>query len=169
MQSITSILSITEIFDNLTPTQLELVASISEPSMYQKGDILIREQESSDEMYIIAKGGIEILVNPTFVSAEQKDVESTVVAELYQGQVFGEMALVDQGIRSATARVSRNDTQVLRIPRSRFMLLCDSYPDLGYKVMKNLAADLALKMRNTDLTVRQYQLMLSKAEGREEA
>jgi hypothetical protein len=40
------------------------------------------------------------------------------------------------------------------------MLLCDTYPELGYKLMKNLAADLALKMRNTDLTVRNYQLML---------
>jgi len=41
------------------------------------------------------------------------------------------------------------------------MLLCESYPDLGYKLMKNLAADLAFKIRNTDLNVRQLQLMLS--------
>jgi CRP-like cAMP-binding protein len=85
-----------------------------------------------------------------------------VIAELRRGQILGEVALVDQGLRSATARVSQDDTRLLRLPRKRLMLLCDTYPELGYKLMKNLAADLALKMRNTDLIVRQYQLKLAK-------
>ena len=41
------------------------------------------------------------------------------------------------------------------------MELCETNSDLGFKLMKNLAADLAYKIRNTDLTIRQYQLMLS--------
>ena len=35
------------------------------------------------------------------------------------------------------------------------MLLCDTYPPLGYRLMRNLAADLAMKIRNTDLQVRE--------------
>jgi hypothetical protein len=35
------------------------------------------------------------------------------------------------------------------------MLLCDTYPQLGYRLMRNLAADLAMKIRNTDLRVRE--------------
>jgi CRP-like cAMP-binding protein len=101
------------------------------------------------------------MMNPGFVSASQEEVDAVVVAELRHGQVFGEIALVDQGIRSATARVSQNNTYILRIPRKRLMLLCDTYPDLGYKLMKNLAADMAMKMRNTDLTIRYYQLKLA--------
>jgi hypothetical protein len=41
------------------------------------------------------------------------------------------------------------------------MQLCDTNTDLGYKVMKNVAADLAFKIRNTDLTLRQYQMLLN--------
>lgn len=82
------------------------------------------------------------------------------MAELRQGQVFGEVALVDQGIRSATIRVSQDDTILLRIPRSQLMQLCDTYPVMGYRLMKNLAAELAVKIRNTDWLVRQYQLQL---------
>lgn len=164
-QSITTILSMTDIFDSLSTTQLELVASICEPANYNKGTLLIEENKSSDDMYVIGRGSIEILMNPTFVSAHQSDeAESVVVAELLRGQVFGEISLVDQGIRSASARVNENDTYVLKIPRQRLMLLCETYPDLGYKLMKNLAADLALKMRHTNLTIRQYQLMLNQAE-----
>jgi CRP-like cAMP-binding protein len=168
-QSIPTILSLAELFDSLTKTQLELVASICEPATYESGSILIQENEASDELYVIGRGKVAIIMNPSFVSAQQDDdVEPVVVAELSHGQVFGEIALVDQGIRSATARVSQDSSYILRSPRKRLMLLCDTYPDLGYKLMKNLAADMAMKMRNTDLTVRYYQLKLADAESSEE-
>jgi CRP-like cAMP-binding protein len=158
--SITAILSVTDIFDNLSGTQLELIAALCELETYKKGYVLLRENDSTDELYVIARGGVEILVNPGFVGSAQADLEPAVLADLRQGQVIGEIALVDQGIRSATARVSQDNTQLLRLQRERLMLLCDTYPELGYKLMKNLAADLAFKIRNTDLTVRQLQLML---------
>ncbi len=166
-QSIAAILSVTEIFDNLNNTQLELVASVCELVAYNQGEVLLKENESTTELYVIARGGVEIMMNPSFVDIEQDKYEPVVLTELRQGQVFGEVALVDEGIRSATARISQDNTTLLKIPRDRLMLLCDTYPDLGYKVMKNVAADLAFKIRNTDLTVRQYQLMLSQEKPEE--
>jgi len=166
-QSIAAILSVTEIFDNLSTTQLELVASVCESDTYNQGDVLVHENDSSTELYVIARGGVEILMNPSLVGKEQEEYEPVVITELRQGQVFGEVALVDEGIRSATARVSQDNTTLLKVPRDRLMLLCDTYPDLGYKIMKNVAADLAFKIRNTDLTVRQCQLMLSQAKSGE--
>lgn len=159
--SIAAILRMAELFDNLTSTQIDLIESICETVALNKGQLLFNELDSTDELYIIARGGIEILVNPGLVSSQTNQMEPVMIAELRQGQVLGEVALVDQGLRSASARVSQDDTYLLKIPRGRLMLLCDTYPELGYKLMKNLAADLALKIRNTDLTVRQYQLMLS--------
>lgn len=161
MQSIAAILSVTELFDTFTSVQLDLVAAICELAEFSPGDVLVREQESSDEMYIIARGGVEVMVNPSFVGKQSdQEMDSVVITELRQGQVVGEVALVDQGIRSATIRVNQPNTQLVRIPREKLMLLCDTYPELGYKLMKNVAADLAFKIRNTDLTVRQYHLLL---------
>jgi hypothetical protein len=37
-------------------------------------------------------------------------------------------------------------------------MLCDTYPQLGYRLMYNLAADLAMKIRNTDLRIREQLL-----------
>jgi CRP-like cAMP-binding protein len=87
-----------------------------------------------------------------------------VLTELRQGQVVGEVALVDQGVRSATIRVSRDDTLLLRLRRDQLMRLCETYPVLGYKLMRNLASELATKIRNTDWLVRQYQLRLHSGE-----
>lgn len=38
------------------------------------------------------------------------------------------------------------------------MSMCNTYPQLGYRLMKNLAADLALKIRNTDMRIREELL-----------
>jgi CRP-like cAMP-binding protein len=160
--NIIGILAITDIFDNLTTSQLESIAAICELQAYQKGQIFLHENESSDDIYAIARGTVEILLNPAIVGEKQEsDTESVTLTLLRQGQVVGEVALVDQGIRSATARASQDNTQLLRIPRKQLIALCDTYPDLGYKLMKNLAADLAYKIRSTDLAIRQYHLMLS--------
>ncbi len=164
MSSIISALSVTDIFDTLTRTQLELVAAISQPVTYQTGEVIIQEHGRTDSMFIIVQGLVEILVNPGFVTkSSDDDDEMLCLAELRAGQVVGEIALVDQGIRTATARIGKDESQLLRISREKMLNLCDTYPELGYKIMKNLAADLAFKMRNTDLTVRQYKTMLVEA------
>jgi CRP/FNR family transcriptional regulator, cyclic AMP receptor protein len=159
--SISSILSVTDIFDTFTETQLQLVASLCQTSTHQPDDILLKENDQTTELYVIARGAVEVVMNPTYVGDDVDENEMVILTELRQGQVFGEVALVDQGMRSATIRVSQANTMLLRIDRRRLILLCDTYPELGYKLMKNLAADLAFKIRNTDLTIRQYQLMLS--------
>lgn len=164
-QSISSILSVTDIFDTFSETQLQLVASLCKTSTQQPGDILLREHDQTTELYIIARGGVEVIMNPTYVGEAIDTDKMVVLTELRQGQVFGEVALVDQGMRSATIRVSQANTILLHIRRDELMRLCDSHPKLGYKLMRNLAADLAFKIRNTDLTIRQYQLMLSQSES----
>lgn len=159
-----AILSVTEIFHDFSQTQLEMVASICEPVTHQKGDVILQEYDTTKALYVIGRGAVEIIMSPGLVGdAEQQGTEAVALTELRQGQVTGEVALVDEGTRSATVKVSEDNTYLLKIPRERLMMLCDNYPELGYKLMKNLAADLAFKIRNTDLTVRQLQLMLSQS------
>ena len=159
--SVRTILATTEIFDNLSDAQLTLVAALCTPVTYGRGHVVLSENEASDEMYVIGRGGVEVLVNPGAVGdLGQQRLEPVVLTELRQGQVVGEVALVDQGVRSATIRVSRDDTLLLRLRRDQLMRLGETYPVLGFKLMRNLAAELATKIRNTDWLVRQYQLQL---------
>jgi CRP-like cAMP-binding protein len=145
----------TDIFYEMSPTQLELVASICSDRMYQSGEVIFEENTTGNELYIIAKGEVEIQVDPVLVNPGDQGGAQT-IATLRRGQSFGEVALVDEGVRSARARCSQNDTHLIVIPRDKLMLLCDTYPQLGYRLMRNLAADLAMKIRNTDLQVREY-------------
>ena len=151
-----SILQQADIFYDFTPAQLDLVAAICEEKRFGLGEIIFEENSASDELYVIANGEVEILVDPALVS-DRSDTPSrpTTIATLRRGQSFGEVALVDQGLRSASARSASHDTHMLVVARARLMQLCDSDPVLGYRLMRNLAADLATKIRSTDLRVRE--------------
>lgn len=149
----------TDIFFELTPTQLELAASLCEERRLNTGDIVFEENSPSDELYIIAQGEVEIQVDPSMVADDTaRRVGPVTIATLRRGQSFGEISLVDQGLRSATARCAQHGSLLLVIPRDKLMSLCDTYPQLGYRLMRNLAADLALKIRNTDMRIREELL-----------
>lgn len=154
MNSFVSFLKQSDIFYQFTPTQLELVANLCREVTYQEGDLIFKENSSSKELYIIARGEVDILIEP----GSTETGSETVIARLRRGQSFGEVALVDEGLRSASARSAQEDTRLLVIQRDKLIMLCETYPQLGYRLMHNLAADLAMKIRNTDLRIRDQLL-----------
>jgi CRP-like cAMP-binding protein len=161
MSAIT-ILKQADIFYELTNTQLELVASICNEKDYQSSEVIFEENTPGNHLYIIANGEVAIQVNPALLGKDEKSGAFT-IATLRRGQSFGEVSLVDEGLRSASARCAADNTHLILVPRDKLMLLCDTYPQLGYRLMRNLAADLAMKMRHTDLQVRE-QLTWSPAD-----
>jgi CRP-like cAMP-binding protein len=144
-----------DIFYQFTSSQLDLIADICQEQTYQNGETIFFEGSKTDELYVILQGEVDIILDPSLVSNREEDeLQSVTVATLRRGQSFGEIALVDQGVRSATTRAAQNNTRLLIIPRQGIIDLCNSDPQLGYYLMRNLAADLALKIRNTDLRIR---------------
>ena len=156
MNNIVNFLKQGDIFYQFSSTQLELVGNLCQEVIYNSGEVVFQENSSSKELYVIVQGEVEILINRSASGdLEQKE---TVIARLRRGQSFGEVALVDEGLRSATARAAQRDTHLLVIQRDKLILLCETYPQLGYRLMHNLAADLAMKIRNTDLRIREQLL-----------
>jgi CRP-like cAMP-binding protein len=166
MSLIAPILRHADIFEDLTPTQVELIASISTMAEYQMGELIFVENAASAELYVVADGEVEIQIDPSIVARENIDRPSELktIAAFRRGQSFGEIALLDQGLRSATARCAKNETRLVVIPRDKLIQLCDTYPQLGYRLMYNLASDLALKIRNTDMKIREQLLWMQQHE-----
>ncbi|MBN2146357.1 MAG: cyclic nucleotide-binding domain-containing protein [Anaerolineales bacterium] len=163
MSSYASILKQADIFYKLNPAQLEMISSLCEEKSFQANEIIFLEGTSSDDLYIIIQGEVDIQVNPALVSDSLEDeYQPITIATFRRGQSFGEIALVDKGVRSATARARVDQTRLLIIPSQKLNSLCDTDPLLGYRLMKNLAADLSLKIRSTDLRIREELLYSSK-------
>lgn len=152
---ITSILKQADIFYDLSDTQLELIASICQQAHYQPGALIFAENAPGDTLVVIAEGDVLIEVDPAVIGRPDAHAPFT-IATLRRGQSFGEIALVDEGVRSAAARAGKDGAALIVIPREPLIQLCDTYTQLGYRLMRNLAADLAMKIRHTDLDVREH-------------
>ncbi|MEW5941901.1 MAG: cyclic nucleotide-binding domain-containing protein, partial [Chloroflexota bacterium] len=145
-----------DIFYQFSSTQLELVANLCQEIVLREGEVIFRENSDSKELYVIVQGEVDIVIGPSVIGgATGEGKKETRIATLRRGQSFGEVALVDEGLRSATAVAAQKDTRLLIIPRDKLIMLCDTYPQLGYRLMYNFAADLAMKIRNTDLRIRE--------------
>jgi CRP-like cAMP-binding protein len=153
-----------DIFYNLNAEQLERIAAICTTVRPSKGTILLQENRPGDEMYLISSGSVDVLVDPAMLGFET-DAPPTTVATLRRGQTFGEVVLVDEGLRSAIVRIAEENTILLSIRRDDLIALCEEDYELGYLIMRNIAADLAFKIRSTDLMVREQALWSSQERG----
>ena len=152
-----NILRQVDIFQDLSKSQLERIEQICKERVCQIGALIFEENTASDELYIIADGMVDILVDPSILGTSSQ-AGPTTLTTLRRGQIFGEVALVDQGLRSASARCAANNTKLLVINRDDLIALCDQDFQMGYVLMRNIAADLSFKIRSTDLMVREQLL-----------
>jgi CRP/FNR family cyclic AMP-dependent transcriptional regulator len=134
-----------DLFEGLNDEELDKVAAICVEKQFNPGELITREGAGETELYVISEGFVEIMLG------ERTAASARVVVSLGPGQIIGEMALVDQGPRSASIRATSNPTVVQKIKRVDFDALCQQETRIGYIIMRNLAADLSFKMRHRNL------------------
>ena len=153
--SIINLLQRSELFAGLKPEQIEQIAALGHEVVYNNaGDVIIGEGDPSDEIYIICSGMVEVEVSKGTIPDVPGPPHLSSLVRLGQGQLFGEMALVDRGARSATVRCVEDGTVLYVIPRQDFWALCDGNHHIGYVVMRNIAFDLSFKLRHRNLQAR---------------
>ena len=152
--SVTELLRRIELFAGLTPEQVGQIAALGREAVYNAGDVIIHEGDPSDDLYIIRNGMVEVAVASGAIPDVPGEPQLSPLVSLGQGQVFGEMALVDQGARSATVRCVEDGTALYVIPRRDFWVLCEGDHHIGFIVMRNVAADLSFKLRHRNLQIR---------------
>jgi len=161
-----STLRYADIFFGLRTEHLERIASTCRELTLDKGTLIFEENSPGDEMYVVARGAVEIQVSPAILGVES-ETGPTTIATLRKGEVFGEIVLVDRGLRSASAVVAADETRLLVIRRQDLIALCEVDHELGYLLMRNIAADIAFKIRGADLMVREQLLWKPGAAKRE--
>ncbi|MBN2004708.1 MAG: cyclic nucleotide-binding domain-containing protein [Anaerolineae bacterium] len=133
-----------ELFSGLTPEELQAIVNVGELTTYHQGDGILDKGEKSTEVYVLLSGQVEVV-------SELSD-QATSYVILGAGQSFGEMALLDAGPRSAAIRCVSEEAQILAMKRAMLLAFWKEHCDVGYKMMFNIARDLAFKLRIRNLT-----------------
>jgi CRP-like cAMP-binding protein len=149
MDDLLNVLRQAALFEGLSPQELESIAALCQSRSFGSGEIVTTQGEHGDELFVVAQGFVEVtLANPAGGG------EPRTVVQLGPGQIVGEMSLVDRGPRSATVRALTDGALLQALRREAFLDLCEANPHLGYRVMRNMAADLSFKLRHRMLTGR---------------
>jgi CRP/FNR family transcriptional regulator, cyclic AMP receptor protein len=138
-----NVLKRVQLFAHLTEEELTLLAGICRPLEIGAHETIIEQNTTGSEMYVVASGAVEVFIRGL------ADARSLVV--LGRGQVIGEMALIDQGYRSASVKATAEAVTLYVIERNQFYALCEQNTHIGFIVMRNLAIDIAFKLRHRNL------------------
>lgn len=139
-----------DIFNNLSDSELLQIASLCRVWNVPAGQLIFNEGEDGDELFVIQEGCVRVSIT---TRGPDDTLTTGTINMLYAGQSFGEMVLLDGTTRSATV-TSEEPCVLLVIKECDFATLCDSNPRIGYHVARNLACDLAYKLRSSNLLLR---------------
>jgi len=98
--------------------------------VYQDGEVIVSQGEVGDCMYVVQEGQVEVLV--------EREGKATRVAVLGEGDIFGEMALIEREVRSATVR-ALGVVRVLTVDKGTFLRRIHEDPSLAYRIMQKMS------------------------------
>lgn len=136
------ILQHSDLFENLLPEELSMLADLSIEKRFAGNEVVFREGEAGDSLYIIAKGEVDV------VGAGQGG-EMKTLARLTTNQFFGEMSLIDKELRSATVR-AHSDAVLLQLTNGNLYSFAKVYKNGFTLLVINIARTLSARLRETN-------------------
>jgi CRP/FNR family transcriptional regulator/CRP/FNR family cyclic AMP-dependent transcriptional regulator len=128
-----------ELFKDLTDDELSKVLTLSFIKDYPADNTLFFENTVGDIMYVIIAGEVEL-------SKKADTGENKPIAVAHDGDFFGEMSLIDNELRSATARVGK-PSKLLVVTRRAFERMLEVDPHITSKLLMSFLRSLSKRLR----------------------
>jgi sulfate permease, SulP family len=138
-----------DVFAHMDDSELAVIKSVLVRRVYSKGEIVFREGEAGQELFIIAKGTASVHLRLAGTG------RNTRLLTFAPGTVFGELALLDQEARSATVE-SDEELICFVLAQETFTALTQANPSIAIKLLTNLGRELSSRLRRANRTI--YQL-----------
>jgi hypothetical protein len=146
-QSRLAILAPMPMFAHCNERELRTVAQSTRPRTFVRGATIFEQGQPGMELYLVISGAIDIV----------KDGRTIVT--LGPGSNFGEMAMLDEPSRSASARCAA-DAELMVIPRDAFFAMLKGNPMLAVKVLWNMLLRLSSNLRQTSARLAELESRL---------
>src|SRR3972149_7557727 len=124
--ALTALLGRASLFAELEPAELETLARAAERREFARDEVIFAAHEPADGLYVLSSGRVKVCVS----SSGGKEL---ILATLGPEQFFGEMALLDNGPRSASG-IAQLPTVAFRIRRDEVERLIEQHPAVAREV-----------------------------------
>lgn len=143
----TELLRRVDLFSELSPQELEVLARVALPRTYGAGAMIFREGDRGDTCYVIEVGKAR-------VATHHSDGRQITLANLKAGDVFGELAMFHDEVRSAGVE-ARTDVKALAFFANDIKRLLLRHPEVSIKMIAALVR--RLHAANERLSVQSFQ------------
>ena len=131
------------IFQGLNQAQVQSIVRIGVAKQFANGRVIFKKGDRNEELYLIVKGKVRITREYPLGGYET-------LAELEEGQAFGEMAVFgDEVVRSATARAAA-ECDLLILKREPFRQLLQNDRELANTILWNVLKQVSGRLRTTN-------------------
>jgi CRP-like cAMP-binding protein len=134
------------LFHDLTPKELRILEHLVHIRTYEALEPVFVETEPGAGMYVIRSGHVDVVL-------QNRSENRMLLAELEPGDFFGEMALLGDTSRSATA-VARERSELIGFFHPDLIEIINLHPSMGAKISLGLAKTLAERLRYTNAQLR---------------
>jgi CRP/FNR family transcriptional regulator, cyclic AMP receptor protein len=152
---IAGLLSRVSLFDELSPGELERVASVTVQRAFPPGVRVFHEGDSSDACYVVRSGDLR-------VTREHPDGRAIALATLGAGDIFGELAMLDGGTRSASVE-TLSECELLALPAADMRRVIADHGEIAAKLI--VALTKRLRETNERVTRQSFQTVPSRVAG----
>jgi hypothetical protein len=118
------------LFKNLSLDQLEAVHQITKEVEYLPGEVILKQGERGDELYLLLRGRVRIFTNFSLPNEDEKPEQRAVSS-------FGEMAVLHDGTRTATV-VAAERSHLLRLDGNSLRELLMQMPEISFEMFRVL-------------------------------
>jgi MFS superfamily sulfate permease-like transporter len=119
-----------------------------EPVAWPAGHVIFRHGDPGSSLYIVMRGRASVHL--------QHDDDGIRLVTFAAGAIFGELALLDRGPRSATVTVDE-DLAGFGLSEASFNALCQKQPDIAIKLLSALGRELSVRIRYANMTIQQLE------------
>lgn len=136
----TALLEQAPLFSVLHPNDLRVLASKFAVVRYRRGDVIFREGETAERLFLIGEGRAKL-------STSSSSGKELLIGVLGRGQIFGELEVIDRGARAMDAR-AMEDCEVYALASDVFWTLLENRPALARRLLELMAR----RLRRADQT-----------------
>ena len=124
--------------------KMDKIASILEPRQIKAGEFIMKQGDQGEELFLLLTGAVRVLKNT------RQDEEYTIVDLKADYNVFfGEMALMDSDVRSASIKVLE-DCDVLVMGKNKFFELGNKHPEIGLPITRIIGKKICSNLRSVN-------------------
>jgi CRP/FNR family transcriptional regulator, cyclic AMP receptor protein len=154
-QSVVELLRSVPLFSGLEQEELERFSRVAVPRTFPASTRVFHEGDRSDACYIVRSGSFR-------VTREHPDGRAITLATLGVGDIFGELAMLDGEVRSASVEALA-DGELLALPASEVRALLARHPDITVKLVAALVR--RLRTANERISRQSFQTVPSRVAG----